>query len=304
MSSVKHSNQDNQQLIIMDGCGMLFRAYYGIPQFLAHDKTPVGAIYGFIRAFRSMLISLAGKDKFYGNGKLFVAVALDACKKQDNFRYKLYDKYKGNRKPIPHELLVQLQLAQSMLNALGITCLTDTSSEADDVIATYVKHAVDEKYKVTVVSNDKDLMQLVSDDVDFYDITRKKLCTEHDVYDKFGVAPYQIADYLSIVGDRADNIPGIRGLGAKTASELLRQFQTLDNIYENIHQITSPSIKELLQQGYDNAILSRDLIVLNDALRMYVPLDVMQWHGFEKHATTTKEFLVRYSLESLMRIVR
>ena len=189
-----------------------------------------------------------------------------------------------------------------MLDSFGIKYVYDQSSEADDVIGAYARHGEENGYEVVIVSGDKDLMQLISDKVMFFDITKKKFCTVEDVKDKFGVRPDQICDYLSIVGDRADNIPGIRGIGNKIAADLLERFGTLDDIYANIEKIDQSRTRNLLENGYDLAMLSKKLVKLKEDVDLQYQLDDMRWNGFQENGQKISQFLIRYSLESLIKI--
>lgn len=282
--------------MIIDGCGLLFRAYYAVPQMLSQDNMPIGAIYGFIQSLRFLLNRLIPKRS---NIDTMLAVALDVGKKE-NFRYSIYSEYKSNRSAVPQDLISQLQLARPLLNAFGIPCVSDPTCEADDVIAAYAKDAVNKDYEVVIVSSDKDLMQLISDQITFFDVTKKRFCSADDVYEKFLVGPHQICDYLAIVGDRADNIPGIHGIGKKIASELLKRFETLEGIYANLHKINETRIKNMLENGYEYAMLSKRLVMLKDEIHLQQAVCDMKWNGFSQHAKTISEFLSQYSLESLM----
>lgn len=283
-----------KRLVIIDGSSLLFRAYYAVPQILSHDGQPVGAIYGFIQSLKFVLRRLLSKTH-----ESFLTIALDVGGGQ-NFRYSIYEAYKQNRRAAPDDLIFQLQLIKPMLESFGIKYVYDRYSEADDVIGAYARHASENGYEVIIVTGDKDLMQLISDNIIFFDIIKKRFCTEKDVYDKFGVRPDQICDYLAIVGDKADNIPGIRGVGNKLASDLLKKFNTLDNIYANIEKIPQLRIRNMLENGYDSAFLSRSLSQLKQDIALQYSLNDMRWNGFQENSITISEFLTRYSLDSLI----
>lgn len=293
-------NITKKRFVIIDGCGLLFRAYYAVPQMLSQDNFPVGAIYGFIQSLKFIINRLIPRKNSIPT---MLAIALDIGG-GENFRYKIYGEYKKNRKSIPEDLVSQLKLIRPMLDAFGITYISDPTCEADDIIATYTKYAVQNNYDVTIISSDKDLMQLISQDVSFFDINKKKFCSENDVFEKFLVTPKQICDYLSIVGDRADNIPGVRGIGKKIASELLNKFQTLESIYDNLHAITEIKIKSMLENGYESAMLSKKLVTLNDSVQLHFSMDELQWHGFHAKSSSISDFLSQYSLESLIGVFK
>ena len=282
--------------MIIDGSSLLFRAYYAVPQILSYESEPVGAIYGFIQSLKFLL-----KRVLPRKCQSFLTVALDVGGGQ-NFRYSIYDAYKKNRRSTPEDLIFQLRLSRTMLDSFGIKYVYDQSSEADDVIGAYARHGEENGYEVVIISGDKDLMQLISDKVMFFDITKKKFCTVEDVKEKFGVRPDQICDYLSIVGDRADNIPGIRGIGNKIAADLLERFGTLDDIYANIEKIDQTRTRNLLENGYDLAMLSKKLVKLKEDVDLQYSLDDMRWNGFQENGEKISQFLTRYSLESLIKI--
>ncbi len=292
------SNISKKKFVIIDGHGMLFRAYYAVPPILSQDNVPVGALYGFIKSLSLLLKRITKKSS-----EVMLAVALDSPKK-DNFRYKIYSEYKSNRSSTPDDLKAQLKLTKPMLEAFGIIHLSDASCEADDVIAAYAQHAAMQDYEVIIVSSDKDLMQLISEKIAFFDITKKSFCSIEDVYAKFCVGPHQICDYLSMVGDRADNIPGIRGIGHKIAADLLNRFNTLDNIYNNLHNISEARLIKLLENGYESAILSRRLVMLKDKIDLHHTIEDMKWNGFSANSESIAEFLSQYSLESLTGVLR
>ena len=265
---------------------------------LSQDNTPVAAIYGFIKSLSFMLRMITTKQE-----AILLTVALDVGK-GENFRYQIYSEYKGNRSSTPEDLIVQLKLAKPMLDAFGIKYVSDATCEADDVIATYAKQAAANGYKVVIVSSDKDLMQLISDEIMFFDIIKKSYCSAEDVYEKFLVGPHQICDYLSMVGDRADNIPGIRGIGKQSAAKLLGIFDSLDGIYDNLNKISDIKTKKMLENGYELAMLSKRLVTLNENIPTVYRLEEMKWNGFNANIETIKEFLYTYSLESLIRILK
>ncbi len=291
-------NISKKKFVIIDGYGVLFRAYYAVPPILSQDNIPVGALYGFIKSLSFLLRNITKKGS-----ELMLAVALDSPKK-DNFRYQIYSDYKSNRSATPDDLKAQLSLTKPMLEAFGIIHVSDSSCEADDVIAAYAQHAAMKDYEVVIVSSDKDLMQLISEKISFFDISKKSFCSVEDVYAKFSVGPHQICDYLSMVGDRADNIPGIKGIGQKIAADLLNRFETLDNIYNNVHNINEARIRRLLENGHELAMLSRRLVILKDGIELHHPIEDMKWGGFSANAKSIGEFLSQYSLESLIGVLR
>lgn len=284
-------------MVIVDGCSLLFRAYYAVPEMLSQDNLPIGALYGFIQSLKSTLWKVLPRKS-----DAMLAVALDVGG-GTNFRYAMCDEYKKNRPALPEGLIYQLQLIRSLLEAFGIKYVSDASCEADDVIAAYASHAASNDCEVVIVSSDKDLMQLISDKIMFFDVHKKRFCSREDVYARFSVKPQQICDYLAIVGDRSDNVRGIKGIGKKTAVKLLERFETLENIYANIHEITEGKVRNLLENGYESAMLSKQLVMLKDKIQLQYSLEDMKWHGFSANSQRIAEFLLKHSLDSLMRIL-
>lgn len=240
----------NHKLIIIDCYGFLFRAYYMCPKLVNSNGIQVGALYGFA----SMLIRILMDFEFD-----MIAAIYDSGGK--NFRHELFSEYKSNRKSIDEDLRTQLNFATQVTEHLGITTLRTNGFEADDIIASLVQ-----KYKndtqITIISSDKDLMQLIDEKVLMYDGLKKKYINRDTVYEKFQVYPEKLLDYFAIVGDSSDNIPGIKGLGPKAALQLLSEFENIDEIYNKIDQINSTSIKNKIYQNYQNGFLSKKLLQL------------------------------------------
>jgi DNA polymerase-1 len=242
----------DKTLYLIDGYGFLFRAFHSLPPLTSLDGTPIGAIYGFV----NMLYKFISKHEAD-----MIAVVLDSGQK--NFRHEIYTEYKANRPSPPEELIVQFPIVREAIDAFNIISIEKSGYEADDLIAAYAKEAEKQGYKVKIISSDKDLMQLVSENISMYDAMRDKVIDAQAVVDKFGVGPELVLDILSILGDSSDNVPGIKGVGQKTAEELLKSFGTLDGIYNNLEQIKQERRKQLLIDGKANAYLSKKLINLD-----------------------------------------
>jgi DNA polymerase-1 len=241
-----------KKLYLIDGYGFVFRAYHSLPPLARPDGTPIGAVYGFT----NMLFKL-----LEGHQADYIAVVLDAGQK--NFRHELYEAYKANRPPAPEDLIPQLELLPQVIEAFNLPVLQKPGFEADDLIATYTMQATNSGLQVRIISSDKDLMQLVSDNVHLYDPLKNKEIGENEVLAKLGVTPKQVLDYLALVGDSSDNIPGAKGIGQKTAIELLAQFSSIEDIYNNLSQISSPRRQQLLLDSKDNVLLSKKLVSLD-----------------------------------------
>lgn len=242
-----------QHLILIDGYGFVFRAYHSLPPLTRADGVEVGAVYGFT----NMLWKVKQHMK-----ATHMAVVFDAGEK--NFRHEIYHEYKANRPPAPETLIPQFPLVREAAEAMGLPVFEKKGYEADDVIATLAKEAEREGFSVTIVSSDKDLMQLVSDNIHMYDSMKSQHIDPEAVLKKFDVPPEQVLDYLSMVGDSSDNVPGVPGIGAKTAAALLQSYGSLDNILAHAAELPKPKQRENFVTFADQARLSRDLIRLKE----------------------------------------
>ncbi|QOP41539.1 DNA polymerase I [Sulfurimonas marina] len=239
---------------VIDTFGFFFRSFYALPQHLkTKDGFPTGLLTGFTN-----FISTLQKD----HDSDYIIFAVDS--KGDTFRNEIDENYKANRQAPPPELTMQLPVAIEWINKMGYKTLGLTGFEADDMIATVVKFAKDKGYKVRVVSHDKDLYQLIDDDnVTIVDAIKRKSVNEEACYEKYGVTPKQFIDYQSILGDSADNVPGVKGIGKVGAEKLLKEYGTLDNIYAHIDEIKGANQKKLIASK-DQAYMSKQLVTLRD----------------------------------------
>jgi len=230
----------------------MFRAFFGIPALSNASGTPTNAVLGFTR----MLINLFKKEK-----PDYIAVAFDV--KGPTFRHKIYKEYKAHRPPTPPDLVPQISLIKEVVRVLNIPLFEIQGYEADDIIGTLVREAEEAEINCIVATSDKDMMQLVNDNVLVLDELKKKLYRSEEVKEKLGVYPESVVDYLALVGDASDNVPGVRGIGPKTAVTLLNQFSTLENLLKNIPKVKGAKKQELLEANRDNAILSRTLVTID-----------------------------------------
>lgn len=270
--------------LIIDGYGFAFRSFHIQPP-LTYKDFPVGCIYGFT----SMLLKLINDFQ-----PQRAAVVFDHG--GPNFRHEIYPEYKQHRPPIPEALKMQLPLLRDAASALNFKVLEEAGFEADDIIASLAKKANLKGDRALIISSDKDLMQLVNDKVWMFDPVNQIYIKLDEVVKKFSVTPSQMLDYLSIVGDSADNVPGIKGLGPKAASSLLQDFGNLENIYANLDKLPENKRKELLIQGKDNAFLSAKLVKLHDELE--VPWEELEW--VQPAGENIFEFLQKYGFKSLV----
>ncbi len=239
-------------LTIIDTFGFFFRNYYALPYLKSKEGFPTGLLTGFIN-----FISTINKD----HGTDYILFALDS--KEKTLRCEIDPNYKANRPKPPEDLLKQLPIAIDWIKKMGFKSLEAPGYEADDIIGAIAKDAKQKNIRVQIVTSDKDLYQLVDDDkVLIYDPMKKIKINEKACIEKFGVKPTQIVDYLAIVGDSSDNIPGVKGIGPKGARTLLKEFGSLKNIYENIDKIGNKRTKKLLKESKDNAYMSYALASL------------------------------------------
>lgn len=241
-------------ITVIDTFGFLFRSYFALPPLKSRDGFPTGLLTGFIN-----FIANIGKD-FQTD---YIVFALDA--KGNTFRNELYDNYKAHRPDVPEDLLKQLPIAISWIELMGFKTAIRTGFEADDIVASIAHDAKLKGLEVRIVSHDKDLYQLIEDDnsVYLFDPTKRVVINEAQCLEKYGVHPSQFTDYQSLLGDSADNIPGVKGIGAKTAEALIQQFGTLDNIYANLDKIEKKRTVQLLQDGKEMAFISKQLVTLS-----------------------------------------
>lgn len=273
-----------KRLYLIDAYGFLFRAYHSMPPLTRSDGTPVGAVLGFT----NMLLKLKQKmDEDHAQKEIdhYVAVVMDSGKK--TFRNDIYPAYKANRPEPPDDLRPQFALIRDAITALNMPGLEQVGVEADDIIATLVQQARAQSIDVVIVSSDKDLMQLIGEGVSMYDAAKDKRIGPKEVEEKFGVTPDKVLDVLSLMGDSSDNVPGVPGIGPKTAAELILQFGNLDSLLERSSEITQNKRRESLQQFADQARLSQDLIRLRNDVKLTESLEDLQIRSVDSEQLVT-----------------
>ena len=244
---------------LIDGSGYIFRAYYALPPLTRKsDGLPVGAVSGFC----SMLFKLLEDSKSNENLQkpTHFAVIFDAARK--TFRNEIYSDYKANRSEAPDDLAPQFEYIRKSVVAFNLPSIDLPNYEADDLIATYVEQILAKGAKVTIVSSDKDLMQLYRKDVRIFDPMKNKFITPEDIVTKFGVGPEKVVDVQSLAGDSSDNVPGVPGIGVKTAAELINKYGTLEKLLDNAQEIKQNKRRETLIENKDKAIISKKLVTL------------------------------------------
>ena len=246
---------------LIDGSGYIFRAYYALPPLSRKsDGLPTGAVSGFCSMLFKLLEDSRSDDSIHK--PTHFAVIFDSARK--NFRNDIFKDYKANRSEAPEDLAPQFEYIRKSVKAFNLPSVELLDYEADDLIATYAKQITSAGGKVTVISSDKDLMQLVSTKIRLFDPMKNKVIGEKEVMEKFGVKPNQVIDVQSLAGDSSDNIPGVPGIGIKTAAELINKYKNLDILLEKSSEIPQNKRRETLIANKDKAILSRKLVTLKD----------------------------------------
>jgi DNA polymerase-1 len=244
---------------LIDGSGYIFRAYYALPPLSRKsDGLPTGAVSGFCNMLFKLLEDAKSSDN--KDRPTHFAVIFDSARK--NFRNDIYSEYKGNRADAPDDLIPQFEYIRKSVNAFNLPSVELINYEADDLIATYSEQILRAGAKVTIVSSDKDLMQLYKKDIRIYDPMKNKYINQDDIDKKFGVKPNRIIDVQALAGDASDNVPGVPGIGIKTAAELINQYSDIENLLKNIEKIKQNKRRETLRDNMDKAIISKKLVTL------------------------------------------
>ena len=289
---------DKQHLYLVDGSAYIFRAYHRLPPLTNPEGTPVGAVYGYT----TMLWKLAD-DLDQADGPTHLAVILD--KGATSFRNALYDQYKANRPEPPADLVPQFPLIRDATRAFSLPCIEEDNLEADDLIASYAREATRIGWDVTIVSSDKDLMQLVGrcseggGCIDMLDTMKNQRIGIPEVVEKFGVEPDLVGDVLALMGDSVDNVPGIYGIGPKTASKLIQDHGSLVAALDAAEAMKPSKLRDRLIEGREMALLSRELVQLKEDCDLPVPLADMKLDGVPPEPLAG--FLTRHGFTSLLK---
>ena len=244
---------------LIDGSGYIFRAYYALPPLTRKsDGMPTGAVSGFC----NMLFKLLEDSKSEDNKErpTHFAVIFDSARK--NFRNEIYSDYKGNRSDAPEDLIPQFEYIRKSVEAFNLPSIELINYEADDLIATYCEQIIKLGAKVTIISSDKDLMQLYKNNIRIYDPMKNKFISEEDINKKFGVKAEKVIDVQALAGDSSDNVPGVPGIGVKTAAELINEFGNLENLLKKSEKIKQNKRRESLIENKEKAIISKKLVTL------------------------------------------
>ncbi|NDC56392.1 MAG: DNA polymerase I, partial [Alphaproteobacteria bacterium] len=285
---------DHHTLYLLDGSGFIFRAFHALPMLTRADGTPVNAVLGFCNILTKLLKDIQAQN---------IAVVFDKGRK--TFRHDIYPDYKAHRPDPPPELVPQFALVREATRAFGIPAIELENYEADDLIASYAVAATRAGMTVVIVSADKDLMQLVNAHVSLLDPIKQKPLGSEAVIEKFGVPPDKVVDVQALAGDSVDHIPGVPGIGIKTAAELIVQFGDLEHLLANAHTIKQPKRRQLLLDHADMARLSKKLVTLATDVPLPLPLEQLKpdahTHHLQPflHINQFKSLLARYGFSGV-----
>ncbi|HEV3498771.1 MAG TPA: DNA polymerase I [Bradyrhizobium sp.] len=282
-------------VFLVDGSSYIFRAYHALPPLnRKSDGLQVNAVLGFCNMLWKLLRDMPQDDR-----PTHLAIVFD--KSEITFRNKLYPDYKAHRPPAPDDLIPQFALIREAVRAFDLPCLEQVGFEADDLIATYVRLACERGATATIVSSDKDLMQLVTDCVTMYDTMKDRRIGIAEVIEKFGVPPEKVVEVQALAGDSTDNVPGVPGIGVKTAAQLIVEYGDLETLLLRAGEIKQPKRREALIENAEKARISRQLVLLDDKVELEVPLDDLAVH--EPDARKLIAFLKAMEFATLTRRV-
>jgi DNA polymerase-1 len=282
-------------VFLVDGSSYIFRAYHALPPLnRKSDGLQVNAVLGFCNMLWKLL-----RDMPPDNRPTHLAIVFD--KSEITFRNKLYPDYKAHRPPAPDDLIPQFALIREAVRAFDLPCLEQVGFEADDLIATYAREAGERGATATIVSSDKDLMQLVTDKVTMFDTMKDRRIGIAEVIEKFGVPPEKVVEVQALAGDSTDNVPGVPGIGIKTAAQLIVEYGDLETLLQRAGEIKQPKRREALLENAEKARISRQLVLLDDKVKLDVPLDELAVH--EPDARKLIAFLKAMEFSTLTRRV-
>ncbi|MBI5260907.1 MAG: DNA polymerase I [Bradyrhizobium sp.] len=282
-------------VFLVDGSSYIFRAYHALPPLnRKSDGLQVNAVLGFCNMLWKLLREMPADNR-----PTHLAIVFD--KSEVTFRNRIYPEYKSHRPPAPDDLIPQFPLIRAAVRAFDLPCLEQSGFEADDLIATYVRQACERGATATIVSSDKDLMQLVTDCVTMYDTMKDRRIGIAEVIEKFGVPPEKVVEVQALAGDSTDNVPGVPGIGVKTAAQLIIEYGDLEQLLHRAGEIKQPKRREALIGNAEKARISRQLVLLDDKVELEVPLDDLAVH--EPDARKLIAFLKAMEFSSLTRRV-
>ena len=279
-----------KHLYLIDGSGFIFRAYHALPPMTRHDGTPINAVMGFSNMMFKLLKDLDDSER-----PSHLACIFDRARK--TFRNDIYADYKAHRPPAPEDLVPQFPIIHEAVKAFNIPAIDAGGFEADDIIATYARLAEAEGFTVTIVSSDKDLMQLVGDKIEMFDSMKNRHIGPEEVFEKFGVGPEKVIEIQALAGDSADNVPGVPGIGVKTAAQLITEYGDLESLLARAGEIKQPKRRQNLIEFADLARVSLELVTLRTDVPDLPDLESLRLRDIE--AETVLPFLEEQGFRSL-----
>ncbi len=276
---------------LIDGSGFIFRAFHALPPLKSPAGIPVGAVYGFCNILLRFLEKLN-----HDHTRDYLGVVFDAGRQ--TFRQQIYPDYKAHRPEAPPELIPQFPLIREACQVLSVPFMEAAGYEADDLIASYAEKAKHRGYKVVIVSSDKDLMQLVDDQVTLFDPLKSRRIGKEEVLEKFGVSPDKVIDVQALMGDSSDNVPGVPGIGPKIAAELIQQFGSLEQLLVHAHTLKQTKRRESLQTYADQARISKQLVLLRRDVDLPLTIDTLRPQNPDWQRC--QDFFQKYGFKSLM----
>ncbi|MBV9538727.1 MAG: DNA polymerase I, partial [Acidisphaera sp.] len=253
-------------MVLVDGSGFIFRAFHALPPMTRPDGTPCNAVFGFTNMLAKLMKDHVGTH---------LAVIFDAGRQ--TFRNELFDAYKAHRPEPPDELLPQFGLVREATEAFGVPALELAGWEADDLIASYARHVCEAGGRTTIVSSDKDLMQLIRPGVDMLDPIKQKPIGAAEVLEKFGVPPEKLIDVQALMGDSVDNVPGVPGIGPKNAAQLITEYGDLEGVLAGAPAMKPSKRREMLLTHAEAARISRQLVTLRHDAPLPATLEALRW---------------------------
>src|SRR3979409_1023617 len=271
-SPVSRPVKKGDHVFLVDGSSYIFRAYHALPPLSRKsDGLQVNAVLGFCNMLWKLMRDMKPEER-----PTHLAVIFD--KSEHTFRNELYKDYKAHRPDAPADLIPQFAFIRQAVRAFDIPCLEMLGFEADDLIATYARQACEVKANVTIVSSDKDLMQLVNDCVIMYDTMKDKKIGVAEVIEKFGVPPEKVIEVQALIGDSSDNVPGVPGIGVKTAAQLIGEYGDLETLLRRAGEIKQEKRRQTLIDNAEKARISKVLVTLDQNVKLEVPLADLAVH--------------------------